>query len=249
MSDDTTLKILIADDEVPARNRLRELLAEIPETNVIAEATNGKEALTMASESLPHVMLLDIRMPEMDGIEAAEHSLKLYHPPAVIFTTAYDAHAMQAFDMNAVDYLLKPIRRERLTMALKKARALLPAQLGGIKQLRPQRTHFSISERGRILLIPVHDVIYLRAELKYLTVRTVEREYLVEDSLTNIEREFADLFIRLHRNCLVSQNSIRGFEKRHTEEGESHWVALLKELPETLPVSRRQQHIVHEIGG
>jgi two-component system response regulator AlgR len=249
MSDDTTLKILIADDEVPARNRLRELLAEIPETNVIAEATNGKEALTMASESLPHVMLLDIRMPEMDGIEAAEHSLKLYHPPAVIFTTAYDAHAMQAFDMNAVDYLLKPIRRERLTMALKKARALLPAQLGGIKQLRPQRTHFSISERGRILLIPVHDVIYLRAELKYLTVRTVEREYLVEDSLTNIEREFANLFIRLHRNCLVSQNSIRGFEKRHTEEGESHWVALLKELPETLPVSRRQQHIVHEIGG
>lgn len=249
MSDDTTLKILIADDEVPARNRLRELLAEIPETNVIAEATNGKEALTMASESLPHVMLLDIRMPEMDGIEAAEHSLKLYHPPAVIFTTAYDAHAMQAFDMNAVDYLLKPIRRERLTIALKKARALLPAQLGGIKQLRPQRTHFSISERGRILLIPVHDVIYLRAELKYLTVRTVEREYLVEDSLTNIEREFADLFIRLHRNCLVSQNSIRGFEKRHNEEGESHWVALLKELPETLPVSRRQQHIVHEIGG
>lgn len=249
MSDDTTLKILIADDEAPARNRLRELLADIPQTRVIAEARTGKEALTMASENLPHVMLLDIRMPEMDGIEAAEHSLKLYHPPAVIFTTAYDAHAMQAFDMNAVDYLLKPIRQERLAIALRKARALLPAQLGGIKQLRPQRTHFSVTERGRILLIPVHDVVYLRAELKYLTVRTVEREYLVEDSLINIEREFPDLFVRLHRNCLVAQHSIRGFEKHHNEEGESHWVALLKELPETLPVSRRQQHIVHEIGG
>jgi two-component system response regulator AlgR len=249
MSDDTLLKILIADDEAPARNRLRELLGEIPETRVIAEAANGKEALAMASETLPHVMLLDIRMPEMDGIEAAEHSLKLYHPPAVIFTTAFDAHAMQAFDMNAVDYLLKPIRRERLVIALKKARALLPTQLGGIKQLRPQRTHFSVSERGRILLIPVHDVIYLRAELKYLTVRTREREYLIEDSLVNIEKEFPDLFIRLHRNCLVAQSSIRGFERRHNEDGESHWVTLLKELPETLPVSRRQQHIVHEIGG
>jgi two-component system response regulator AlgR len=249
MSDGHILKILIADDEAPARNRLRELLSEIPDTEVIAEAANGKEALNFASESLPHVMLLDIRMPEMDGIEAAEHSLKLYHPPAVIFTTAYDEHAMKAFDLNAVDYLLKPIRRERLVIALKKARALLPSQLGGIKPLRLQRTHFSVSERGRILLIPVHDVIYLRAELKYLTVRTRDREYLIEDSLVNIEKEFPDLFIRLHRNCLVAQSSIRGFERRHNEEGESHWVALLRELPETLPVSRRQQHIVHEIGG
>lgn len=249
MSDEAILKILIADDEEPARNRLRELLAEIPGTQITGEAGNGKEALAMAAENLPNVMLLDIRMPEMDGIETAEHSLKLFHPPAVIFTTAYDAHAMQAFEMNAVDYLLKPIRRERLASALKKARALLPAQMGGIRQLRPQRTHFSVTERGRILLIPILDVIYLRAELKYLTVRTVDREYLVEDSLTNIEREFPELFVRLHRNCLVAQPYIRGFEKHHTAEGESHWVALLKGVPETLPVSRRQQHIVHEIGG
>lgn len=249
MSGEQTLKILIADDEAPARNRLRELLAEIPDTEIIGEACNGKEALSMAAEDLPNVMLLDIRMPVMDGIEAAEHSLKLYHPPAVIFTTAYDAHAMQAFDMNAVDYLLKPIRRERLMLALKKARALLPAQMGGIRQLRPQRTHFSATERGRILLIPVLDVIYLRAELKYLTVRTLEREYLIEDSLVNIEKEFPELFVRLHRNCLVAQSAIRGFEKRHTADGENQWVALLNGLPEALPVSRRQQHVVHEIGG
>lgn len=248
MNDTAALKILIADDEAPARNRLRELLGEIPGTLITAEASNGKEALSMAAENLPNVMLLDIRMPQMDGIEAAEHSLKLFHPPAIIFTTAYDAHAMQAFEMNAVDYLLKPIRRERLENALKKARALLPAQMGGIRQLRPQRTHFSATERGRILLIPVADVIYLRAELKYLTVRTHEREYLIEDSLTHIEQEFPDQFVRLHRNCLAMQSCIRGFEKRQEPNGENHWVALLNGIPEALPISRRQQHIVHALG-
>lgn len=242
------LKVLIADDEAPARNRLRELLAEIPGIVITNEARNGKEALSMAAEELPNVMLLDIRMPEMDGIEAAEHAQKLYYPPAVIFTTAYDTHAMQAFEMNAIDYLLKPIRRERLANALKKARALLPAQLGGIRELRPSRTHFSISERGRILLVPVTDVIYLRAELKYLTLRTHERDYLLEESLTNIEHEFPERFIRIHRNCLVAQAFIRGFEKVQSPDGESHWVALLKEIDETLPVSRRQQHIVRELG-
>lgn len=241
------LKVLIVDDEAPARNRMRELLAEIPDVVITNEARNGKEALSMAAEELPNVILMDIRMPEMDGIEAAEHAQKLYHPPAVIFTTAYDSHAMQAFEMNAVDYLLKPIRRERLANALKKARALLPAQLGGIRQLRPARTHFSISERGRVLLVPVADVIYLRAELKYLTLRTHEREYLLEESLTHIEQEFPERFVRIHRSCLVAQSHIRGFEKVN-QDGESHWVALLKEIPETLPVSRRQQHIVRELG-
>jgi two-component system response regulator AlgR len=243
------MKILIADDEEPARDRLRELLAEIPGTGIVGEARNGMEALSLAETLLPDIMLLDIRMPEMDGIEVAAHLLRLEHPPAVVFTTAYDSHAMQAFEMNAVDYLLKPIRVERLANALHKARALLPAQLGGIKVLQPQRTHFSATERGRILLIPVTDVIYLRAELKYLTVRTREREYLIEDALTAIEHELPQLFVRLHRNCLAARQAIRGFEKRHDEGGESHWVALFKEVPETLPVSRRQQHIVHEIGG
>lgn len=248
MSDAPLTKVLIADDEEPARNRLRELLADFPGIVISGEARNGKEALALAAETLPDVMLLDIRMPEIDGIETAGHALKLFRPPAVIFTTAYDSHAMQAFEMNAVDYLLKPIRRERLHNALKKARALLPQQLEGIRQLRPQRSHFSATERGRILLIPVGDVIYLRAELKYLTVRTLEREYLIDDSLTRVEQEFPDTFLRLHRNCLVAQASIRGFEKRHEPNGENHWLVLLKGIPETLPVSRRQQHLVHEIG-
>lgn len=242
------LKVLIADDEAPARNRLRELLAEIPDVVVTDEARNGREALSKAAEAPPDIMLLDIRMPGIDGIETAEHAQKLACPPAVIFTTAYDQHAMQAFEMNAIDYLLKPIRRERLANALKKARALRPAQLDGLRELRPARTHFSIPERGRILLLAVSEVIYLRAELKYLTLRTAERDYLLEESLTGLEQEFPGRFIRIHRNCLVARAFIRGFEKVQSADGESHWVVLLRECDETLPVSRRQQHVVRELG-
>jgi len=245
MSDQTTLNILIADDEAPARNRLRELLADISNTHILGDAKNGKEALNLASEMLPDILLLDIRMPEMDGIEVAQHLQKLSKPPAIIFTTAYDNYAMQAFDMSAVDYLLKPIRLERLQTALHKARALLPGQLAALAPLSPQRTHLSISERNRILLVPVADIIYLRAELKYITVRTAEREYLIEESLTHLEQEFGNIFIRLHRNCLVASAYILGYEKRnHDENGDKQWVALLKHVPETIAVSRRQQHLI-----
>lgn len=247
MSEQKPLKLLIADDEAPARNRLRAMLTEIPDIVIIGEASNGKEALSIAAEKLPNVMLLDIRMPEIDGIETAKHSQKLYYPPAIIFTTAYDAHALQAFEVNAIDYLLKPIRRERLADAIKKARALLPAQLAGLLHLRPQRSHFSVYERGRILLIPVADIVYMRAELKYITLRTHQREFLLEESLNHIEHEFPDTFLRIHRNCLVARDSIRGFEKRQEADGETHWVVLLKELEETLPVSRRQQHLIREL--
>jgi two-component system response regulator AlgR len=184
----------------------------------------------------------------MDGIEVAQHAQKLARPPALIFTTAYDDHAMQAFELNAVDYLLKPIRLEKLATALTRARALLPEQVEALRALESQRSCFSVSERGRVLLVPVADVIYLRAELKYLTVRTSEREYLIEESLTHLEQEFADRFIRIHRNCLVAREAVRGFERQQQEDGETHWSVLLKGLPETLPVSRRQQHIVREFG-
>jgi two-component system response regulator AlgR len=246
---DQSLKVLIADDEAPARNRMRELLSDIPNVSLVCEAKNGIEALALASEAKPALVLLDIRMPKMDGIEAAEHLQKLDIPPAIIFTTAFDAYAMRAFDMNAVDYLLKPIRQERLQTAINKARALLPAQLAALKPLQPQRSHFSVIERGRVILVPVVDVIFLRAELKYITVRTKEREYLIEDSLTTIEQEFGERFLRLHRNCLVAQTSILGYEKRHEPDGESHWVALLKDIPDTVAVSRRQHHVLRELTG
>jgi len=241
------LNILITDDEALARSRLRDLLADMDNVHIVAEAKNGKEALNFAAELQPDIVLLDIRMPEMDGIEVAQHLQKLPRPPAVIFTTAYDNYAIQAFDMNAVDYLLKPIRFERLQTALQKARALLPRQLAALTPISPQRTHLSITERSRILLVPIADIIYLRAELKYITVRTAEREYLIEESLTHLEQEFGNIFIRLHRNCLVASAFITGYEKRNYDEhGEKQWVALLKNVPETITVSRRQQHLIRQ---
>ena len=240
------LNILIADDEAPARNRLRDLLADIANVALVAEAKNGKEAIDLALQTKPDLMLLDIRMPLMDGIEAAQHAQKLEHKPHIIFTTAFDAYAIKAFDLNAIDYLLKPIRLERLQAAINKAQALQPKQLVALKPLQKIRSHLSIHERGRVLLVPIETIIYLRAELKYITVRTVEREYLIEESLTNLEAEFGERFIRLHRNCLVAPLFITGYEKRKNVDDEQQWVAILKGIPETVAISRRQQHLVRE---
>ena len=240
------LNILIADDEAPARNRMRDLLAEIENVAVVAEAKNGKEAIDLALETKPDLMLLDIRMPLMDGIEAAQHAQKLEPKPHIIFTTAFDAYAIKAFDLNAIDYLLKPIRLERLQTAINKAHALKPKQMEALKPLQKTRTHLSIHERGRVLLVPIETIIYLRAELKYVTVRTAEREYLIEESLTNLEIEFGERFIRLHRNCLVARHFIAGYEKRLNQDNEQQWVALLKAIPETVAISRRQQYLIRE---
>ena len=240
------LKILIADDEAPARNRLRDLLSEIENISIVAEAKNGKEALDLATETKPDLLLLDIRMPLMDGLETAQHAQKLEPKPHIIFTTAYDAYAIKAFDLNAVDYLLKPIRLERLQTAIDKAHALQPVQILALRPLQKTRSHLSIHERGRVILLPIGDIVYLRAELKYVTVRTVQREFLLEESLTHLETEFAAHFVRLHRNCLVASAFIAGYEKRADEAGDSQWHALLKGVPETVAISRRQQHLVKQ---
>ena len=187
-------------------------------------------------------------MPVMDGIEAAQHAQKLEPKPHIIFTTAFDAYAIKAFDLNAIDYLLKPIRLERLQAAIDKAHALRPSIHAAPKPIqeifKKMRTHLSIHERGRVLLVPIETIIYLRAELKYVTVRTAEREYLLEESLTHLEVEFGERFIRLHRNSLVAPSFIAGYEKRLSEDNEQQWFALLKDVPETIAISRRQQHLV-----
>jgi two-component system response regulator AlgR len=242
----SVLNILIADDEVPARNRMRDLLSEIKNVAIVAEAKNGKEAIELAQTTKPDLMLLDIRMPLMDGIEAAQHAQKLEPKPHIIFTTAFDAYAIKAFDLNAIDYLLKPIRLERLQTAIDKAHTLKPLQIEALKPIQKIRSHLSIHERGRVLLVPIDMIIYLRAELKYITVRTAEREYLIEESLTHLETEFGERFIRLHRNCLVAPHFIAGYEKRMNQDNEQQWVAILKEIPETVAISRRQQHLVRE---
>jgi len=243
------LRLLMVDDEAPARRRLRELLADVSQRvglEIVAEAANGREALALAAEHDPDVVLLDIRMPEIEGIEVARHLQKLERPPAIIFTTAYDAYAIKAFEVHAVDYLLKPIRAARLEDALVRARASAPLKDETLRALQTEaRAHLCSQERGRIHLIPVGDIVYLKAELKYVTVRTAEREFLLEESLTRLEQEFSGRFVRIHRNCLVARAAIRGFERCH-EEGEGHWVVVLSGIDEKLPVSRRQQHIVRE---
>ncbi len=200
----------------------------------------------MALKHEPDLVLLDIRMPDMDGMEAARHIAGMPEPPAIIFTTAFDAYALKAFEVNAIDYLLKPIRQERLLAALRKARATAPVSRDTLAAVANQpRKHLSVHERGKIHLVPVADILYLRAELKYVTVKTAAREFLVEESLSRMEEEFGMVFVRIHRNCLVARTAIAGFE-RNAEESESGWAVVVKETGERLGVSRRQQQVVKD---
>lgn len=250
---DGALKILVVDDELPARNRLKEILQDVSETvslSVVAEASDGLKAITLLNDAAVDIVLLDIRMPGMDGIEVARHAQNLARPPAVIFTTAFDAYAVKAFELNAVDYLLKPIRAERLQAALEKARGRMGAAQPGLAQLQHQaRSQLSVSERGKIRLVPVADILFLRAELKYITIKTGQWEYLLEESLTNLEEEFGEHFVRIHRSCLVARSAIRGFERATEVTGDGHWVVMLNGVDEKLAVSRRQQHIIREFKG
>jgi two-component system response regulator AlgR len=227
------------DDENLARDRLRELLNEIGGHTVVGEGMNGNEAVEKAAELNPDVVLMDIRMPGMDGLEAAMHLMGMESPPMVIFTTAYDQHALHAFEVNAVDYLLKPIRKDRLAAALDKAKKLTLQQLQEINQAQetPQaRTHISVHLRGNIRLVPVQDILYFMADSKYVTVRTTSEEHLIEDSLVNLEKEFGEkVFLRIHRNALVATDYIKGIEKSTT----GNWQVALKGLEKKLDVSRR----------
>ncbi|HEV7819767.1 MAG TPA: LytTR family DNA-binding domain-containing protein [Burkholderiales bacterium] len=246
------LRVLVVDDEAPARNRLRDLLADCAlkmPLEIAGEAATGRQALEMLPACDADVVLLDIRMPEIDGIETAQHIQKLDEPPAVIFTTAFDAYALKAFEVHAIDYLLKPIRAARLLEALARARSFAPLRAEVLREMKPDaRSHLSVNERGRIHLIPIGDILFLKAELKYVTVRTAGREFLLEESLAKLEQEFFGRFVRVHRNCLVAKDAIRGFERTVDPEGEGHWVVLLNNVAEKIDVSRRQQHIVRELG-
>lgn len=239
------LAVLVVDDEAPARERLRDVLGDIASAQpnrVVGLAANGVEALSMLEGGGVDLILTDIRMPAMDGIELARHVARLDPAPAVIFTTAYDEYAVRAFELAAVDYLLKPVRAARLAEALAKARRLHPPADEILRRMAPSaRSHFSVSERGRILLVPVVDVLFLKAEQKYVVARTADREYLLDESLVQLEEEFSGQFLRIHRNCLIAPRRVKGVARATTgEDGEAHWVVLLEGLAEQLPVSRRQ---------
>jgi two-component system, LytTR family, response regulator AlgR len=241
------LRIIIADDEANARRRLYDLLDELEAGfphKVVAECETGVATLDAAQRGAD-VVLMDINMPEMDGLEAARHLLKMENAPRVIFVTAYDQHALAAFEVQAIDYLLKPVRRERLLAALERAKPVTENQLDAMP--RGARRYFSVSERGRLVLVPIDDVIFLRAEQKYITIVTEKKEFLIEDSLTRIEDEFAGRFLRIHRNCLVKSELIESFEREADEEGDSQWIVTLRGRSDRLPVSRRQHAEVRRL--
>ena len=247
------LRVLV-DDEAPARARLRDLLGDVAGQQpnaLVGMAANGVEALRLLEDAAADVVLADIRMPVMDGVELARHLARLPEPPALVFVTAYDQYAVQAFELAAVDYLLKPVRAQRLAEALERVRVRrVPPAAEALATL-------AAGERGRILLVPVAEVLYLRAELKYVTARTAAREYVLDESLVQIEQEFPRRFLRLHRNCLVALAAVAGVEraaerdgqKNGEREAEPHWEVLLRELPERLPVSRRQWPAVRQALG
>jgi two-component system response regulator AlgR len=238
------MKIFIADDELPARERLKELLSDIaPDlpTEVVGEAGNGLDALERLPASGAQVLLLDIEMPGMSGLEVARHLAGLEAGPAVVFVTAHDRHAVEAFELNALDYLMKPVRAARLADALRKAAATGAPQAQRLAQAaKGPREYLSVVERNRIILVPVREIVYLRAELKYVTLRTRAGEHLIEEPLIALEAEFAGHFVRVHRNCLVARAAVRGFERAADGGEEPHWNVVLDGLAERVPVSRRQ---------
>ena len=211
------LRLLLVDDEAPARARLRDLLGDIADdvpTEVVAEAADGFAALERVEGGVFDVALIDIRMPGMDGIELARHLARLPEPPAVVFVTAFDQYAVQAFELAALDYLVKPVRAARLADALKKARRRADDAQRLEKSALATRRHLSCMERGRILLVPVTEIVYLKAEQKYVTARTAQREFLLEESLVHLETEFGERFLRIHRNCLVARETVAGVDRK-----------------------------------
>ncbi|HYD58778.1 MAG TPA: LytTR family DNA-binding domain-containing protein [Noviherbaspirillum sp.] len=248
-------RLYIVDDEAPARSRMKTLLSDIAAEcphELAGEADSAQRALEGVAGVVPDIVLLDVQMPGMTGIELASHFMKNPAPPAIIFVTAYDEFALKAFEVHALDYLLKPVRASRLAEAIRRAAAMRATQAASIadaaKSMQGGRQNFSVQERGRVLLVPVRDVIYLKAELKYVTLRTRSQEYLIEESLTSIEEELGDVFVRVHRKALVARDAIVGVERGtlavdgegEGERAQESWQVILRDLDERLPISRRQ---------
>jgi two-component system response regulator AlgR len=235
------VKVLIVDDEQPARERLRQLVADFGIHEVVAEAANGEQAIAMASKHRPDVVLLDIRMPGVDGIETAHHLNSLSSPPAVVFTTAYDEYAIDAFEARAIGYVLKPVRRERLENALQHAARVtgqMLKQLTAESNLKRARQHVCARVHGELRLIPVTNIHYCNADQKYVTVYHKGGEDLIDDSLKSLEEEFASTFVRIHRSVLVSVLHIDRLEK--TAEGTTRVVLRnAQDYSDDLTISRR----------
>jgi two-component system response regulator AlgR len=241
------LRVLVVDDEALARSRMRTLLGDCkqPAASVEGEAGNATQAVELLRRQDFDLALLDIRMPGADGLALAQVLRTLPHPPALIFVTAHAEHAVQAFELEAVDYLTKPVRLERLQQALHKVERLM--QTG--KDAKPDAPEevLIIQGRSRTERVPLSEVLYLKAELKYVTVRTADKSYILDASLSELEKKYATQFLRIHRNALVARRAIRALEKHYDPEEGEGWAVRLNGLDELLVVSRRQLTAVRDV--
>lgn len=252
-------RILIVDDEAPARARLMTLLSDIAADcphELVGVAGHAQEALDGIATFKPDIVLLDVQMPGMTGVDLAAHLAQSGDDmPSVIFVTAYDEYALKAFEVHALDYLMKPVRAARLAETIRRTaglRELAKSQQRDVAAaaavLQAKRRHFSVQERDRLLLVPVDEVLYLKAELKYITVRTAARAYLIEESLMSIEEDLAAAFVRVHRNALVARHAIAGVERGTCvgdadgdgDKAQDGWQVIVRGIDERLPISRRQ---------
>jgi two-component system, LytTR family, response regulator AlgR len=251
------IRVLIVDDEALARSRLTALVRECPEPvcEVVAECANARQAAEWLQQhqGQADVALLDIQMPGALGTELAADLKRMAHPPAVVFVTAHSEHALTAFDLEAVDYLTKPVKRDRLFAALQRAGRRMPSHASTVAdgEANASAAVLVVSERGRVVRVPLADVLYLKAELKYVTLRTATHSYVLDDSLTDLELRLGERVLRVHRNALVARQAVRALERRKLadseEEGnEISWAVQVAATGEWLSVSRRQVAAVRE---
>ncbi len=236
------MRVLIVDDEGPARERLQQILEDLGDHDVVGMAGDGPTALALAETLRPEVVLLDIRMPGMSGLETARHLNALDEPPAIVFATAYDEYAIDAFEAQAVGYVLKPVRRARLAKALQQASRIAPPSLGEITQVaepESRRSHVCVQHTGELKLIPIESVAFFRSDQKYTRVADGEREYLIDESLKQLESEFESLFVRIHRSALVAIAHVAALEKTQQDDYEIRLRGNITPQNEPLKVSRR----------
>lgn len=239
------LRVLVVDDEPLARLRLRSLLAAEPDVEVAGEADSADAALAWLRSHAAELLMLDVRMPGRSGVALASALKRLPAPPAVVFVSAFAEHAVDAFDVDAVDYLTKPVRRERLQAALQRVRQRL-APASTMSGALPEEPVIVVQDRGRVRRVPIAEVLYLKAELKYVTLRTATQSLLLDEALADLEQRLGGGFVRVHRNALVARRAVRALERRNADDGDEGWAVRVAPADEWLAVSRRQLPAVRE---
>ena len=256
----SVLRVLLVDDEELARLRLRGLVHDSvePRASVVGEAANAAQALAWLAGHACDLILLDVQMPGRDGMQLAAELKRLPERPAIVFVTAHAQHALHAFDLDAFDYLTKPVRRERLHTALQRVAARLALQRGAAPPLPTPAADdgaaIIVTDRGRVLRVPLAEVLYFKAELKYVTLRTADHTYVLDEALSDLEQRLGERFLRVHRNALVARDAVRALERRtiagegddDSAEGGESWAVRMAPVDEWLAVSRRQVTAVRE---